>query len=120
MLDAYDCDPKILNDTKVVYTILDDLPEKIGMHKLTKPYVVFAKGNDKKDPGGWSGFVIIEESHISLHTFIKRRFISVDVYSCKKFDADFAINYFKEKFKTQNVESYIQVRGKNYPAENID
>ncbi|MDP3940791.1 MAG: S-adenosylmethionine decarboxylase [bacterium] len=120
MLDAYNCDPKVLNDANVVYKLLDVLPEKIGMKKLIKPYVVFAEANDKKDPGGWSGFVIIQESHIAIHTFIKRRFITVDVYSCKPFDADFAIDYFTKIFKTNDIESEVEIRGKKYPPENID
>lgn len=120
MLDAYNCAPEVLNDADMVYKILDDLPGKIGMHKLTKPYVIHAEGNNKKDPGGWSGFVIIEESHISLHTFVKRRFITADVYSCKHFDAKKTLTYFKKAFKTDDVEFYVQVRGKKYPEENID
>jgi S-adenosylmethionine decarboxylase len=120
MLDMYDCDPTTLNDTKLVYTILDELPEKIGMHKLTRPYVVFSEGNDKKDPGGWSGFVIIQESHIALHTFIKRRFVTIDVYSCKEFDTTIAKEYFKKAFRTENAEIIEEVRGRNYPSEDID
>lgn len=120
MLEAYNCPPEVLNDANLAYKILDELPEKIGMNKLIKPYVVFAEGNNSKDPGGWSGFVIIQESHISLHTFIKRRFVTIDVYSCKNFDTDFAIEYFKKAFKTNDVEFIIEQRGKRYPNENID
>ncbi|MEN9407677.1 MAG: S-adenosylmethionine decarboxylase proenzyme [Candidatus Parcubacteria bacterium] len=120
MIDAYNCDPAVLNDANVVYKLLDELPEKIGMKKLIKPYVVFAEGNDKKDPGGWSGFVIIQESHIAIHTFIKRRFITVDVYSCTEFDTEFTIQYFKDTFKTEDMEIEVEKRGKKYPPENID
>lgn len=120
MLDAYNCNPKILNDKNLVYHILDTLPKKIGMKKLMKPYVLFAQANDKKDPGGWSGFVMIQESHISIHTFIKRRFITADVYSCKKFDAKIVTGYFEKAFKTKDLECHVKVRGKRYPLENID
>ncbi len=120
MLDGYNCDPKPLSDANLVYKTLDILPEKIGMRKLMKPYVVFAAANDKRDPGGWSGFVIIQESHISLHTFIKRRFITADVYSCKMFDSKVVLNHFKKTFKTKDVEFYIETRGKRYPSTNID
>lgn len=101
-IDAYNCDPKTLNDINLVYHVLDVLPEKIGMRRLMKPYVLFAEANSKRDPGGWSGFIMIQESHISLHTFIKRRFVTADVYSCKKFDTKIAIEYFK-KFLRQKI-----------------
>lgn len=120
MLEAYNCSPKSLNDANLVYKILDELPEKLGMRKLIKPYVVCAEGNGKKDPGGWTGFVIIQESHISLHTFVKRRFITIDVYSCKEFDTDKATAYFKKMFGTKDIESIVEVRGTRYPTENID
>lgn len=120
MLDAYDCDPEILNDKNLVYRVLDVLPERIGMKKLMNPYVLFAEGNNKRDPGGWSGFVIIQESHLSLHTFIKRRFITADIYSCKKFDTEVAIKYFKKVFKTKDIECNVEDRGKKYPERNID
>jgi S-adenosylmethionine decarboxylase len=90
------------------------------MEILFPPVVTFALPNGKKDPGGWSGFVMIQESHISIHTFIKRRFVTIDVYSCKNFDVQFAIKYFKDIFKSDDVEYEIEVRGKKYPAENID
>ena len=120
MIDAYNCDPNTLNDQNLVYNILDTLPEKIGMKKLMKPYVLFAEANDKRDPGGWSGFVMIQESHISIHTFIKRRFITADVYSCKEFNTKIAIEYFKDIFKTKDIECSIENRGKKYPNRNID
>ena len=120
MIEAYNCPPEVLNDANLAYKILDEVPEKIGMHKLIKPYVVFAEANDKRDPGGWSGFVIIQESHISLHTFIKRHFATIDVYSCKPFDTNIAINYFKKLLKTNDFEINIETRGKKYPPENID
>lgn len=120
MMDMYNCSPDVLNNKSLVFDILNSLPGKMGMKKLTEPIVVFAQPNGKKDPGGWSGFVMIQESHISIHTFIKRRFVTMDIYSCKQFDTDFAIKSFKKVFKTEDVEIEVEVRGKKYPAEDID
>ena len=119
MLDGYNCPPDLLNDANKIYEFLDQMPEKLGMKKLTKPYIVKAVGNDKKDPGGWTGFVIIEESHISVHTFVKRGFITIDAYSCKHFDSDMAANYIKDFFQVKEAEIQVEVRGKKYPSENI-
>lgn len=120
MLEAYDCPPEVLNDANLAYKFLNELPDLIGMKKLIKPYVLFAEGNGKKDPGGWTGFVVIQESHISIHTFIKRRFVTIDVYSCKQFDTQFALDYIKKMFKTDDIEYTVEERGKRYPMENID
>lgn len=120
MLDMYNCMPEVLNDKKLVLNILQTLPKELGMKILLDPVVAFAQPNGKRDPGGWSGFVMIQESHISIHTFIKRRFVTIDVYSCREFDIQYAINYFKKVFKTDDVEFEIEQRGKKYPMEDID
>jgi len=119
MFDAYDCDPSVLDDANVLYNLLDGLPAKLGMRPMIKPYIVRTPGNDKRDPGGWSGFVLIEESHISFHTFVRRKFVTVDIYTCKSFDTERATKELKEFFKTDNAETHVEIRGKNYPPENI-
>lgn len=119
-LEIYGCPSEILNDASILYKALDELPAKIDMTKLTLPYIVFTPGNHERDPGGWSGFVIIQESHISLHTFARRRFVTIDVYSCKDFDVDIAISYFKNVFRSDDVEYNVEVRGTRYPDENLE
>jgi S-adenosylmethionine decarboxylase len=119
-VDGYGGDKKKLNDQKLVLSCLDELPELLGMKKLAKPEVYFAKGNGGKDPGGWSGFVVIEESHISIHTFPARGFISADVYTCKNgMDQKYIENYFREAFGLRDVELNFIKRGTRYPDQDI-
>ena len=119
-IDGYGGNKIKLNDDKLVKKCLNELPDLLGMHKLSKPHIFFAKGNDKKDPGGWSGFVIIEESHISIHTFPLRKFLSADVYSCKEgLDRSKIIAYFKEQFELEDIEENFIKRGTRYPDGNI-
>lgn len=119
-LDAYNCDPKTLNDSDLVKKMLDELPGMLGMKKMMEPVVMFAQPNGKRDPGGYSGFVMIQESHISIHTFIKRRFVTADIYSCKEFDSEKAVGYFKSGFNTTDADVSIEKRGLRYPVEDID
>lgn len=120
MLDGYNCAKEPLENANILFELLDKLPMKIGMTKMTAPYIVFTEGNDKKDPGGWSGFVLIQESHISIHTFIKRKFFTFDVYSCKEFDTQIVIDHLKSLFQTEDLEYTIEERGKRYPTENLE
>lgn len=118
-IDGYSGSKEKLDDRELVLFCLNDLPEKLGMHKLAEPVIYLAKGNDIKDPGGWSGFVVIEESHISIHTFPERGFISADVYTCKNgMDNDFILNYFKEKFTLSDIEHNFIKRGTRYSTTN--
>ncbi|MFZ1626658.1 MAG: adenosylmethionine decarboxylase [Candidatus Moraniibacteriota bacterium] len=120
MIDGYGGSYEKLNDREIVFRCLNELPEDLGMTKLTTPAVFEAPGNDGKDPGGWSGFVVIAESHISIHTFPARGFVSIDVYTCKNgLDNRHTVKYFKEAFDLQDTEENFVERGKKYPATNF-
>jgi len=119
-IDGYDGDPEKLNSKDIVTELLRDLPHKLGMHALAEPMVLFAPENDAKDPGGWSGFVIIAESHISIHTFPRRKFVSADVYTCKAgLDVPRILGFFKEAFALSDIEHHRIERGTRYPEENL-
>lgn len=119
MIDGYGGNKDNLDDKSRVLKCLEDLPQKLDMHPLSTPEVFLAEGNDVKDPGGWSGYVIIAESHISIHTFPKRGFVSIDVYTCRNgLDADFISGYFKEIFDLKDLEINFVKRGTRYPENN--
>lgn len=120
MIDGYGGSYEKLDDRDIVFRCLNELPEDLGMTKLTVPVVYEAPGNDGKDPGGWSGFVVIAESHISIHTFPARGFVSIDVYTCKNgLDNRYTVKYFKEAFDLQDTEENFVKRGKKYPEHNL-
>lgn len=108
--DAYGVSKNKLNKIEIVFNFLDSLPEKIGMRKLTTPYVVVAKP-DKKEEWGISGFVMIYESHISCHTWPEKNYVSLDVYSCKDFDEKNVLKFLKEFWQPQKFKVNIIKRG---------
>lgn len=120
-LDGYLGKKEFLNDKERVLAWVDKMPEELGMHKITVPELVHADSNGGKDPGGWSGIVMIAESHISIHTFVDRRFASADIYTCKNgMDVDKIVNKFKELFGFEDVEVNFIKRGTRYPAYDIE
>ncbi len=119
-IDGYGGKRELLDDEKIVFSCLNDLPHLLGMNKLSEPVLYRAEANDLKDPGGWTGIVTIAESHISVHTFPKRGFISADVYTCKSgMDTKFILDFFKQKFQLQDIETNFLKRGTRYPKHNI-
>lgn len=119
-IDGYDGDKKKLNNKELVLRCLTELPKMLQMKTLGAPEVYFTEGNGGKDPGGWSGFVVIAESHVSIHTFPARRFISADVYSCKNgMDTKLIIEYFTREFGLQDIEQHLIKRGTRYPDHNL-
>jgi S-adenosylmethionine decarboxylase len=120
MLDGYGADQGILSDATTLKLILDTLPAKMGMHPLNEPVVVEVGEKNRKDPGGLSGFVMIAESHISFHTFPKRGFVTIDVYTCQNdLDTDRLTREFTEAFQLKEADEFIKKRGTKYPVENI-
>ena len=114
-IDGYNGNSEKLNNFELVYKLLNELPEAIEMTKLMPPYIVIAPAVSEKDQGGVSGFVMIAESHISIHTFPQKRFVSVDVYTCKSgLESDKIIAYFKEAFSLGECEVNIIERGTKF------
>ena len=119
IIDGYDGNPKLLNDKNVIISCIDELCTLLKMHQLEETHIIEAPDNHIKDPGGWSAFVVIAESHISIHTFPRRHFLSADVYTCRNgLDVDFIVGFFKDTFHLGEVEQHFIKRGLKYPEHN--
>ena len=114
MVDGYDCDPHKLEDEGFIHRFLDEFTEKIGMTKLMRPYVYRYQGPDKKQ-WGLSGFVLIAESHVSIHTFPWKGHVSIDIFSCKSFDTAAAERETVRQFGIKRLERNVLDRGVEYP-----
>ena len=116
-IDASGCDKRKLASYSLVYDILNNLPGKIGMTKMTLPYV--AKWLDKFSNGteGMSGIVMIAESHISIHTFPDQDYVFMDVFSCRNFDTESAIKYLVSAFGAKKYTKNVLKRGLDFPPK---
>lgn len=110
MIECFECNRELLKNPEKIRVFLSDLPGKIAMNKLEEPHIIDYKGNDSWDKGGVTGFVLIAESHISIHTFPHNGFFSADVYSCKPFDAEKVVAYFKDYFQSKRERVQIANR----------
>jgi S-adenosylmethionine decarboxylase len=70
----------------------------------------------KVEDSGVSGFVIIAESHISIHTFPRRDYVNIDVFSCKPFDNERALRDVKDLFSLEEVRTWLLDRGLEHLA----
>jgi S-adenosylmethionine decarboxylase len=107
------CPVHKLTDLGLLYRFLDELPERIHMTRIMPPYV-FRHGA----PGplqGLSGFVLIAESHISLHTFPEHRRVSADVFSCLPFDTRDALAELARTFSAHHAAWKVLDRGTEFP-----
>jgi S-adenosylmethionine decarboxylase len=114
MLDLNDCNPGILDDLEACFRLLNDLPQKIGMTKITQPYLFRYSGLIPED-GGITGVTVIAESHISLHTYPKKNYAFVDLFSCKPFDVQGAKDWIVQFFESKSPVVHVQERGAAFP-----
>ena len=113
IIDGFGGNPRILESEELIYQLLDHYPSRIGMTKIAPPYVFRYLGSKPED-WGISGFVIIAESHISIHTFPERCLVNIDVFSCKDFDSEQVIKDIQAKFELTELRSYLLDRGLEY------
>lgn len=61
--------------------------------------------------GGVSGAVILAESHMSIHTWPERSYISLDIYVCGTCDPLKALSTLREHFQPENENLMLIERG---------
>ena len=110
IIDAYGISYKKLKDSKAIRGLLNGLPDKFNMRPLSK--VVLKKVKSEGYPDwGISGFIMLYESHISLHTWPEEGFVAMDLYSCKDFDHAAIQKYIKEFWGSKRHKVKVVIRG---------
>jgi len=118
MLDLYKCDRQKLLDANLAHRVLNELPDVLSMTKVMPPYIIpygGSKNPNSFDKGGISGIVIIAESHISMHSFAEQEYMNVDIFSCKPFDVERAVDYLVKAYGAKKVERNFIMRGREFP-----
>ena len=104
--DGYSQNQGLLQDEGGLRDWLERFPSTIGMNRISSPYVVRYVGPKSHD-WGISGFVFIAESHVSVHTFVERGYVNIDVFSCKDFDTDKAVHDLRGHFQLSKLRTSL-------------
>ncbi len=99
---------------EVCYKYLDDMVTLLKMHKQTQPFVVYTDPIKYPDKAGISGWVPLVESGISIHTLTPTDFVSIDVYSCKKYNIETVKAFTRKVFHPKEIEEKFFLRGEKY------
>jgi S-adenosylmethionine decarboxylase len=114
MLDLYGCDPDGLADEAFLRGVLDEYPRHIGMEKVGPVELRYIKTSNPLDDG-YSGFVIIATSHVSLHAWAPYGMVNIDIFSCEPFDEADVVAFASEMFQTADVEVHSVQRATRSP-----
>lgn len=75
LVEYWRCDPTILDDTKRLLELLKEAAAAAGTT------VIHTHGH-RFSPQGVSVVVVIQESHLSIHTWPEQAYAAVDFYTC--------------------------------------
>lgn len=109
IIDAYGIEASRLKNSKEIRALLDDLPKFLKMRILHRPVLKKVASPDYPD-WGLSGFVMLYESHISLHTWPEEGYVAMDIYSCKNFDEKKAIAYLRKFWRNKKEKTKLVIR----------
>ena len=71
----------------------------------------------KFSPQGLTGYILLAESHISIHTWPEHGYAAVDVFTCGLMDTERAVHFLAKQLKAQRVESRKILRGEKMILE---
>ena len=112
LADFYGCDSKLLKDVNFISQAMHTAAEKA---KATIVYEKFHTFN----PWGVSGAIIIQESHLTIHTWPEHKYAAVDLFTCgDSLDLWSALEYLREILECQNIDVNSISRGLLRKEEN--
>ena len=104
LVEYYNCDPEILKDPVFIER---EMKQAAKQAKATIVESVFHHFN----PWGVSGAVIVEESHLTVHTWPEYGFASADFFTCGDIDPWESFTYLEKVLKAEFSESVEIPRG---------
>ena len=94
--DVYNCNEDTLSFIPTVKTVLNAIVKELQLTKVNESYKQF-------EPIGVTGFILLEESHVSIHSWPEHQFAAVDIFSCRPFDAKKIQELLMESFSSDKV-----------------
>ncbi|MEM2144027.1 MAG: adenosylmethionine decarboxylase [Candidatus Jordarchaeaceae archaeon] len=88
-----------IDNLKFIKKVLIDAAKKAGLTILNSKFHKF-------EPQGVSGFIMISESHLSIHTWPESGYVAIDVFTCGepsqcRIAYDFIVSMLKPAYHTE-------------------
>lgn len=102
----------------VIKSFLIDFAKFIKMTALTEPFIFSPNKKNHPIHHGIAGFMAWVESGCSVYTWDKLKFLTIEIYTCKKFDVSRAVDYAKNYFNCEKITFQELTYGKNNQKNN--
>lgn len=105
LVEFYDCSPELMNDVIHIENSMVAAAETAGATVINSTFHHFS-------PYGVSGVVVIQESHLAIHTWPEYGYAAVDLFTCgDSVDPWVSYKYLKEAFQSGHGSSMELRRG---------
>ncbi|WP_143961524.1 polyamine aminopropyltransferase [Litoribacter populi] len=105
IVEFYDCNPEILNDVVHIQNSMEEAAEEASATIINSTFHHFS-------PYGVSGVVVIQESHLAIHTWPEYGYASVDLFTCgETVNPWVSYNYLKTAFEAAHGSAVELRRG---------
>lgn len=105
LADFYNCDPEKLDDVEQIRTFMHEAAVSAGATIVQENFHKYA-------PVGVSGVVVIQESHLTIHTWPECGYAAVDLFTCGTNVRPWtAFDYLQERLGCAKVEYSDLIRG---------
>jgi S-adenosylmethionine decarboxylase len=84
LLNVYGCKLEILEDVQFMMNTLKNAAESCGATILRSSYYKF-------QPQGLTAFLLLSESHISVHTYPEHACAAFDIFTCGDADSNLGV-----------------------------
>jgi S-adenosylmethionine decarboxylase len=111
MLELYGCDQEKINSRKFLHQVVKAAVKKVGLTNLGSRFHQF-------EPHGVTGFTLLAQSHISLHTWPEYGYLVLDIFTCgDQAQADQLSDYFLKRLHPRRVNHQVMRKGFQYFRE---
>ena len=105
LVEFFECSHEILNDVSTIENSMVSAAKEAGATVINSTFHHFS-------PFGVSGVVVIQESHLAVHTWPEYRYAAVDLFTCgDPVDPWVSYSYLKKAFKAAHGSSMEIRRG---------
>jgi spermidine synthase len=104
LVEFMNCDPHIMNDVAAIERDMVAAAQKAGATVINSTFHHFS-------PWGVSGVVVIQESHLAIHTWPEYGYAAVDLFTCGDMDAWISFDHLKDCFKSISYSAIEMKRG---------
>lgn len=118
LINLYGCSQNRLIDPQVFDDVLEGGAKMAKLTPVNKIIEKIGSGNNF----GYTGIMLLKESHISLHGWTKENHCAVDLFTCGELKADVMdlLNFIGRSFDANVIYYRVVDRPVNRPSSNLD